>query len=343
MQDNLYDVLGVSKDATEDEIKKAYRKLSLKYHPDKHLDDTPEEQKKNEELFKKVKDAYDILGNKEKRAQYDNPGFGEYDNSWFKYGGFGNFFNNPFAKNKIKAGSDCFVKISVSIKDLFKEVYSKDFEYHRNIRCTKCGGEGGTGKHTCNQCNGTGRIINTYRDGNFIYQQDLGECKTCNGTGYTIDNKCDKCNGSGFESTVVKFKLDLHNNHIIRDGLRIVINENGGNESKDKNGPNGNLIAIISHNFDNNRYEINGYNVVENVNINWYDCLLGTNITINHPTGKNIKVKIPEYCKHGKLLKLSNQGILGNGDYYVRVLHKYPSTLTKEVKKKLEEIKESCD
>ena len=336
MEKNLYDILGVSKDATQDEIKKAYRKLSLKYHPDRHTGDTPEEQKKNEELFKDVAHAYDVLGNPEKRAQYDNP---------FSINeGYEDFFYNPFVRRKprVERGSDCFAKISISIEDLFKETYSKEFEYHKNIRCSECNGEGGTGKHKCNDCNGTGRIIKTHRNGNTIYQQDFGQCHSCNGTGFIIDNKCSKCNGTGFENTVAKFDLKLPNNYIIQDGAKIIVSELDGNESKDKNGPNGRLIVLISHNFDNDKYEINGYDVIENVNIDWYDALLGKDIVIDHPTGKQIKVKIPEYCKHGNLLKLSKQGILGVGNYYIRILHKYPNKLSKEVKKKLEEIKESC-
>lgn len=337
MEKNLYEILGVSKDATQDEIKKAYRKLSLKYHPDRHTSDTPEEQKKNEELFKEVTEAYDILGNQEKRKQYDNP-YSDINSE------FEDFFYNPFArrKQKVERGNDCFVKVSVNLEDLFKEIYSKEFEYHKNVRCSECNGEGGTGKHKCANCNGSGRLIKSHRNGNMFYQQDFGECPNCNGTGFIVDNKCKKCNGTGFENTIAKFDLNLPNEYIIQDGVKIIVSESDGNESKDKNGPNGRLIVLISHNFDKNKYEVSGYDVVENVEINWYDALLGLEIIINHPSGKQIKVKISEYCKHGNLLKLSKQGILNKGNYYIRVFHKYPDKMNKEVKKKLEEIKEIC-
>lgn len=337
MEKDLYDVLGVSRNATQDEIKKAYRKLSLKYHPDKHVGDTPEEQKKNEELFKDVAHAYDVLSNPEKKAQYDNPFANNNDI-------YEDFFYNPFIKRKpkVKRGDDCFVKVSISIEDLFKESYSKEFEYHKNIRCSECNGEGGTGKHKCDNCNGTGRIIKTHRNGNSFYQQDFGECQCCNGTGFIIDNKCSKCNGTGFENTTAKFNLNLPNEYIIQNGVKIIVSEVDGNESKDKNGPNGRLIVLIAHKFDSNKYEVNGYDIVENVEIDWYNALLGDEIIINHPSGKQIKVKIPECCKHGNLLKLSKQGILGKGNYYIRVLYKYPDKLSDDVKKKLEEIKENC-
>ena len=344
MEKNLYDILGVSKDATQDEIKKAYKKLSLKYHPDKHTTDTPEEQKKYEELFKDVAHAYEILGNKEKREQYDNPqsqfftGFDESENNFNS-----DFFWNPFShnhRNQPQKGNDCYVKISVSIEDLFKEKYVKDFEYHRNIRCPECNGEGGTGKHKCQRCNGTGRLIKVHRNGNTIYQQDFGPCPECNGTGFTLEHKCDKCNGTGFENVVSKFNLQLPNEYILQNNTKIIVSQTDGHESKDKNGPNGNLVVLIVHNFDTNKYEINGYNIIENIDVDWYNALLGTSILVNHPTGKHIRVTIPECCKHGNLLKLSKQGILGIGDYYIRILYKYPDKLTKEVKKKLEEVKE---
>ena len=336
MEKDLYEILGVSKDATQDEIKKAYRKLSLKYHQDKHTGDTPEEQKKNEELFKDVAHAYDVLSDPEKKAQYDNP----YANS---ADSFEDFFYNPFARRKphVEVGNNCFVKVSISLEDLFKDTYSKEFEYHRNIRCSKCNGEGGTGKHKCEKCNGTGRIIKTHREANLIYQQDLGECDNCNGTGVIVENKCENCNGTGFESVVAKFDLKLPNEYIIQDGLKIVVSEVDGHESKSKNGKNGKLVVLISNKFNHDKYKISGYNVIENVYIDWYDALLGSDISINHPTGKHIKVKIPECCKHGNILKLSKQGIPGRGDYYVRVLYRYPEKLSNELREKIENIKES--
>lgn len=341
MEKNLYDILGVSKDATQEEIKKAYRKLSLKYHPDKHVSDTPEEQKKNEELFKEVANAYDVLSNPEKRQQYDNPP--QSSNDFMD----DDFFWNPFGtRKKVNRGTDCKIKISISIKDLFKKTYSKNFEYHRNVRCTKCNGEGGTGKHSCPSCNGTGKIIQSYRNGNTIFQRYLGDCKQCKGTGVIIDNVCDNCKGTGFETTIAKFKLQLPNSYIIQNGAQIIVSQTNGNESKDKNGPNGNLIVLISHNYDKNKYEIYNYDVIENFELDWYDALLGCDIIINHPSNKKIKVKVPEYCNHGKLLKITGKGICSDngicGDYYIRILYKYPKKLDDNVKNKLKEIKEIC-
>ena len=200
-------------------------------------EDTPEEKRKYEELFKDVAHAYDILSNPEKKAQYDNPYFGI--NS-----GFEDFFYNPFARRKprVERGADCFVKISVSIEDLFKETYSKEFEYNKKVRCSKCNGEGGTCKHKCTNCNGTGRLIKSHRNGNVFYQQDFGECPQCNGTGFVVENKCDKCNGTGFENITAKFNLNLQNEYIIQNGVKIIVSEVDGHESKDKNGPNDQVL-----------------------------------------------------------------------------------------------------
>ena len=122
MKKDLYEILGLQKGASDADIKKAFRNLSLKYHPDRHTGDTPEEQKKNEELFKDVAHAYDVLGNPEKRAQYDNPYFSSNE-------GYEDFFYNPFVRRKprVERGSDCFAKISISIEDLFKETYHKEY------------------------------------------------------------------------------------------------------------------------------------------------------------------------------------------------------------------------
>lgn len=345
MAKNYYDVLGVAKNATQDEIKKAFRKLSLKYHPDRQSGKSEKEKKEAEEKFKEIGEAYDTLSDQEKRRQYDNPGFdggfGDFFNHGFGDPGdiFGGFRHGPVRNMEDMYGKDCKTKVDLGIDDFYFRGI-KDAVFLKQVRCSTCDGKGGEGVETCPYCHGTGMVTESRQQGNMFFQSSH-PCPHCQGSGKTIKKKCASCSGTGFIGKMWKESIDLSKipvEYLIQDGININVGPKGS-ESKDPSGRNGNLIVTLHHTYDKSIYNIeeNG-SVVQKVDVDWKSAILGDKIILDMPGDHKMKVTIPECCDPGRRLRIPGKGING-ADYVLDVNVKFPKSLDKETKKAIQELK----
>ena len=334
MEKNYYDILGVKKDASKDDIRRAFKKLSVKYHPDKHINDSEEDKKKAEEKFKEINEAYETLSDDKKRQEYDNPipeGFS------FDPFGFGDFFGRRQSYNNFEArpGQNITINIKLNIEDFYKGGI-KEIHYKKNIRCGHCNGEGGDTK-ICPHCHGNGVIEHRQVHGNMTYVNQE-QCNYCNGTGKIITNACPKCNGTGFTTEDKVFRLNIDDISPAMQPGDYVLDNYGGHESKYSNGRNGKLLGRIIINTGNYKVDKSN-NVFEQVEIPYYDMLLGVDKDIILPNGKKITVSIPKESQDGSIVKSPKNGING-GDYYLCIKAKFPS-LEKNDKELLKKIQKN--
>lgn len=356
MEKNLYDILGVSKDATEQQISKAYKKLAVKYHPDKQVGKSDQEKKEAEEKFKEATKAYEILTDKDKRQKYDT--FGTIDGNIPNMGGY----SNPFTgggfpdidiadlfgygrgragaqANRHAPGKDIRMTVPLTLEDIYNGC-KKTLKYKKNIRCAFCHGDGGTGKKTCPRCGGTGQAYEV-RQTAFGIAQQVFTCPECKGTGFITEHKCDKCKGTGFSQKDATVTVEFPAGIQYQNGLQI---PGAGHESSDKLGSDGCFIAIADYAFDTSKFKIDGYDVYEYVEIPYYDLLLGCEKEIKLPNGQKRKVKISECTPDRKKIRLYRDGIAPKntglcGDYYIIIKAVYPDTLLKTEREHLEKIK----
>ena len=322
-----YKVLGLDRNASDSDIKKAYHRLVMQYHPDKNPGD-----KEAEEKFKEINEAYETLSDDKKRQEYDNPipeGFG------FDPFGFGDFFGRRQSYRNFEArpGQDIRVTINLNMEDFYKGGI-KEIHYKKNIRCGHCNGEGGDTK-ICPHCHGNGVIEHKQVQGNMTFVNQV-QCNHCNGTGKIVTNACPKCNGTGFTKEDKVFKLNVDDLKASMQSGDYVLDNQGGHESKYSNGRDGQLIGRIIINTGNYKVDQSN-NVFEQVEIPYYDMLLGTDKDVILPNGKKITVKIPSESKDGNVVKSAKNGING-GDYYLCIKAKFPS-LNKNDKELLKKIK----
>lgn len=354
MKKSYYDILGVSKDASKEQIKKAYRKEALRWHPDKWVDKSKEEQKTAEEKFKEVAEAYDVLSDDQKKSHYDSfgsmDGFGQ-GNSWsgswssgdamdmFKHfaeqmGGFGgndpfsSFFGNRGRQSQQPRKTIIRVGVQISLKELYEGI-NRDITYNRQVRCDSCHGEGGSGKHTCPVCGGSGVETHQQRTlfGTTITQT---QCHKCYGAGVIIDNICPKCGGSG----LVTKEQTLHINDSNPYNGKMKHFEGYGMESKD--GTIGDLDIIFKCVYDENKYFVDeSLNLYEKIDVNYVEALLGKEIEHKLPTEKNIKIKLPKCCQQDSQVTLSGEGP-HNSKYIAIINIIFPQYLSDKEEKYLE-------
>ncbi len=352
---DCYEILGLSKSATDDEIKKAYRKMAKKYHPDINPGD-----KTAEEKFKEVNDAYSILSDPEKKANYDRFGYAGVDPS-AGGGGFGGGFSGGFDMGDIfdmfggmfgggmrgtnpnapMRGDDVGVRVTIDFNDAVFGC-KRDVSFTRIEHCDDCGGSGaakGTSAQTCRKCNGRG-TINVQRRTPFGVMQSTAECDECRGRGKIIKEPCKNCRGSG---TVRKNKtLEVNIPAGIDNGQRIALHGQGN--CGENGGPAGDLIiqiAIRRHEF----FERDGFNLHLELPITFADAALGAKIVIPTPDGSG-ELTIPEGTQSGTTFSVRGKGVpklngKGRGDLLVTVVIETPKGLSKKQKELLEEFNES--
>lgn len=366
---DYYEVLGIAKGASEDEIKKAYRKAAMKYHPDKFSNATDKEKKDAEDKFKEINEAYQVLSDPQKKAQYDQfghaafeqgaggfggGGFGGFSgpggfedifSSFFGGGasGFGGFGGGDFGgrRSYVEPGKDLSYQVEITLEEAAEGV-EKTIKYKRDGKCPTCDGTGaepGSKMKTCPKCKGKGFVETVRRTvlGNMVSQT---ECDECHGKGEIPEKKCKSCNGTGIKRETVekKFKIPAG----IDDGQRLRLE--GMGEASRSGGPNGDLYIIVKvkpHSI----FERRGEDIHCQVPISFGTAVLGGEVEV--PTLKGSKkIKVPAGTQTNKIFKLKDLGIkslrgYGIGSEYVTIVIETPTGLTEEQKKKLKEFEDS--
>ena len=321
---DFYKILGIEKTASEADIKKAYRKLSKKYHPDKGGD---------EDKFKEIAEAYATLSDTEKRKMYDLGG-----NGGINYNDFG-FSGSPFRQKKtVRRGSDLRLNIKITLEEISKGV-KKKVKYNHLTHCDECSGSGGTSK-TCDTCHGTGMITRIARTPMGIIQS-AQTCHVCNGEGESIDKPCAKCNGSGLQSTPNEIEFDVPKGVNNNDTLVY-----GGAGNFVRNGiPGDVLIRIIQE--EHNDFIREGNDLYYDLELTYPQLILGGKFKVPLITGSEISITIPENTSVSKINRVAGKGIQSeigvNGDLYIKLKLKSIGTLTSNMKSSLNKLQKELD
>ena len=358
---DYYEVLGVSKSANKDEIKKAYRQQALKYHPDKNPGD-----KKAEELFKEAAEAYEVLSNDDKKARYDRFGhagmggaggfghtmtvddifssFGDIFSDAFgsSFGGsFGGFTSGRRGGTRVNRGSNLRVKVKLTLQEVATGV-EKKLKVSKYSTCDKCGGTGAADSSSvasCSACRGTGhvtRVVNTMLG----QMQTSSVCSSCGGEGKTITKKCSACYGEGIVQNEEVIKVNIPAG--VARGMQMTVGGKGN--AARRGGINGDLLVVIDEE-EHPELIREGSDLIYNLFISVPDAILGTHIEI--PTiENNVKIKIEAGVQPGKILRLRGKGLpevngYGRGDLLVNVNVWIPKNISKEEAKIIEKFKES--
>lgn len=332
---DYYGILGVEKSASAEDIKKAYRGLAKKYHPDKTKGD-----KALEEKFKEVAEAYEILSDPDKKTKYDT--FGHNDDSsagrssgFGGFGGFGDFFNS---RRQVKRGEN----LNLSVKLTLEEVYSgtkKQFKYDRDEACATCSGHGGTDFENCTSCNGKGFTVTHVRASFGVLQQTV-ECTKCDGTGLIPKNKCADCNGSGVIE--IEETIDINIPKGVQNGMAFVMDGKG---HAIKGGEAGDLIITIVELPHKSFTRVNG-DLKMILPLSYPQLVLGDKVEISTIEGTRIKMTIPPHTDAGSTLRVPSKGIINylekeRGDLLITVELKLPKKISQETKDLLEKLKVS--
>lgn len=341
MKRDNYEVLGVDRNASEQDIKKAYRKLARQYHPDVNPGN-----KEAEEKFKEVTDAYDVLSDPEKRARYDQFGHADPGQGGFDAGGFGDIFDMFFGggggqrRNGPQRGSDLRYAMTLTFEEAVFGV-EKEIQVPRDETCMDCQGSGaapGTHPTTCSQCQGTGQVKVTQRTP-FGQIQTARTCPTCHGEGRTVSSPCSTCHGQGKVRKVKTLKINVPEGS--EDGLNLRLSGDG--EAGTKGGPPGDLYIVLQvkpHKF----FERDGNDVYCEIPITFVQAALGAEIDVPTLDGV-VKMKVPEGTQTSTIFRLRGHGVprrrgTGRGDQHVRVVLTTPTKLNDKQKKLLREFGE---
>ncbi len=359
---DYYEVLGISKGASEDEIKKAYRKIAIKYHPDRNPGD-----KEAEEKFKEAAEAYDVLHDPQKRQTYDQFGFEGLSGG---AGGFGGGFGGGFSMDDIFSmfgdvfggrggfggfgggrrqpakyrGSDLRLKVKLTLQEISTGV-TKKFKVRKDVECPHChgtGAENGAQAETCSNCHGSGMEIRTQQS-IFGMMQTQTTCHVCGGEGIVIKNKCHHCHGEGIVKGEEVVEINIPAG--VAEGM--VVNVPGKGNAGKHNGITGDIQVFIEEEADDT-FVRDGNNLLYNLLLDFPTAALGGTVDIPTIEGNTVKIKIEPGTQPGKTLRLRDKGLMpvqgyGNekGDLIVNVSVYIPKTLTKEERQAVESFKDS--
>lgn len=357
---DYYEVLGCTKSATAEELKKAYRKVAMQYHPDRNPGD-----KSAEEKFKEAAEAYEILSDADKRAQYDRFGhnafsggrggfgggmnmddiFSHFGDIFGGEGGFSSFFgggnSRSYGRGTGTRGSNLRVKLKLNYEEIANGA-SKTIKVKKYVKCTTCGGNGAKDKNsvqTCSSCNGSGqvrRVQNTFLG----QMQTVTTCPTCNGEGTTITNKCTACRGDGRVYGEETVNIDIPAG--VQEGMQLSITGRGN--AGERGGNPGDLIVLVeeeAHPF----LQREGLNVAYDLHLSFPDAVFGTQLEVPTIDGR-AKIKIPAGTQSGKIFRLKGKGFPhvnshDRGDQLVHVNIWTPQHVSPEERDMLEKMQQS--
>jgi len=360
---DYYEILGVSRDASQEEIKRAYRKLALEYHPDRH---PPEKRKWAEEKFKEISEAYEVLMDPEKRRLYDayghegvSPTFKEGGFTWHDFthfddlrdifSEFGSFFQNLFdfftetsttrEKRRSRKGEDLRIRLRLSLEELAKGT-EKKIRLEKYVRCNECGGSGSRdgGETACPVCKGTGAVRKVTRSffGEFI---QTTTCYKCNGQGVIVMNPCPKCKGEGRVREKVTITIRIPKG--LRKGEYLTLRGEGN--AGLRGGTSGDLVIVIDekpHSF----FKREGDDLYLEVPISFSKAALGGRVIVPTVTGEKTSFRIPPGTQTNTVYRLKGKGMPttrgGAGDLYVKLVVRTPENLSPEMKKIFERLRE---
>ena len=356
---DYYEVLGVSKSADATEIKKAYRKLALKYHPDKNPGD-----KEAEEKFKEAAEAYDVLSNEEKKRRYDQFGhagvggagqggfgggmsmddiFSQFGDIFGSFGGFSGFggFGGGRSARRVNRGTNLRVKVKMNLQEIATGI-EKKIKVKKYVACQHCNGTGakdGKSYSTCSTCKGSGQVT---RVQNTILgaMQTTSTCPTCEGEGKIINEKCTFCNGEGVLMSEEVISINIPAG--VGEGMQLSLSGKGN--AARRGGVNGDLIVLIEEE-EHPELVRDGNDLLYNVFIGYPEAVLGETVEIPTIEGK-VKVKIEAGTQPGEILRLRGKGLpdvngYGKGDLLAKVNVWIPKNLSKDEKKLVEKMKEA--
>lgn len=353
---DYYEVLEISKSASADEIKKAYRKLAIKYHPDKNPDNPAAEEK-----FKEAAEAYEVLSTPEKKQRYDQYG---HQASGGGYGGggmnmddifsqFGDVFGgggSPFESffggggsgrgRGVRKGSNLRIKLKLNLEEIANGC-EKKIKVKRQVACDECSGTGAKNGavQKCGTCNGSGqvkRVVNTMLG----QMMSATTCPTCNGEGTTVKDKCTSCHGQGTleKEETITIKIPAG----VVDGMQLSMSGKGN--MPPRGGVAGDLLILIEE-IEDEQLKRDGLNIIYELYVTFFDAVFGTSVEVPTVDGK-VKIKIEPGTQSGKILRLRSKGLKDvnsyqKGDQLIYVNIWTPQTLSKEEKELLSSIKES--
>jgi molecular chaperone DnaJ len=357
---DYYEILGVSKGSSQDEIKKAYRKVAMQYHPDRNPGD-----KAAEEKFKEAAEAYEVLSDADKRAQYDRFGHAGVQGNGRGGGGganmedifsqfgdifgddiFGSFFGGGGRRGggqrmRGVRGSNLRIKIKLTYEEIAKGV-TKQVKVKKHVPCNTCHGSGAKDKgsvQTCSTCGGSGqvrRVSNTFLG----QMQTVTTCPACNGEGSVVTAKCSSCKGEGRVYGEETVTLDIPAG--VQEGMQLSLGGRGN--AGERGGPPGDLIVLIEEEQHKELHR-DGLNVAYELNLSFPDACFGTSVEVPTIDGR-AKIKIPPGTQAGKIFRLKGKGFPGvnsyeKGDQLIYVLVWTPQQLTAEEKAMMEKLNNS--
>ena len=369
---DYYEVLGLQKGASADEIKAAYRKAALKWHPDRWVSGTDQEKKTAEEKFKEASEAYSVLSDPDKKSKYDQFGFAGVDGAagqdWSQgfgnlndilnnlfggaFGGFGGFGGNGFGGfgfggqqqgARTVRGRDIRTRVRLTLEDIAKGC-EKDVTIERNRQCSECGGKGTRNSSdikTCPTCNGQGQVSNMV---NSIFGRTISysTCPQCNGTGKVVTNPCSKCKGQGV--TRQKETIKVHIPAGVEDGMQVTVRGEG--HAAPQGGVNGDLLVICEEQ-PHAQLKRDGQNLFYTRVISVVDAMLGCEVQIPCLDGSQ-SLKLDAGTQSGYVHKLRGKGLPapdgygnGRGDLYVKILVWIPRKLNRSEREAIERLRDS--